>query len=381
MNLDALGLELEADIYNEKSDARAFIATNATSQVDSYSDSKIVIAFRGTASSKNVKTDFQWAQEALPETFIAGADGQAEYQVNVSSTSHDLETGCAGKATLVQNEGRLQRGLIHDADHILRSAPITRQAFPCVHSGFIQAYSSIRDEIIEKVIEVMERQITKALDRCNDAYDDASQDEIPFVLPKIYVTGHSLGGALAQLLALDISCNIEIKMHGSSKHRRTEHIRGQSDAAVIIKNTFSATDAASISVQKRSRTTSDQRHSANERKSSRRNSFPSPRKNGSPVTIRRAEDSAEFVLGMLSGIGFAGGKDNSRSLRPPVAVYTFGQPRVGNYAFARFYKAHVPHTFRVVSEGDAITSLPFPMVCSLALYKHAGLEVILDEGR
>jgi Lipase (class 3). len=56
------------------------------------------------------------------------------------------------------------------------------------------------------------------------------------------------------------------------------------------------------------------------------------------------------------------------------------QPRVGNHAFTRFYKAHVPHTFRVVAEGDAITSLPLPTSCPPALYKHAGLEVILDEG-
>jgi len=66
-------------------------------------------------------------------------------------------------------------------------------------------------------------------------------------------------------------------------------------------------------------------------------------------------------------------------LRPPIAVYTYGQPRVGNHAFARLYKQRVPHTFRVATEGDAITTTPTAMMCG-GWYKHAGLEVMLDEG-
>ena len=46
MNLDSVGLELEADIFNEQSDIRAFVATNLSGQVDGESDSIVVIAFR-----------------------------------------------------------------------------------------------------------------------------------------------------------------------------------------------------------------------------------------------------------------------------------------------------------------------------------------------
>mmetsp|Transcript_24568 Transcript_24568/g.40202 ORF Transcript_24568/g.40202 Transcript_24568/m.40202 type:complete len:156 (-) Transcript_24568:907-1374(-) len=42
------------------------------------------------------------------------------------------------------------------------------------------------------------------------------------------------------------------------------------------------------------------------------------------------------------------------------------------------YKQRVPHSFRIVNEGDAITAIPNYLCCG-GIYKHAGLEVILDE--
>jgi hypothetical protein len=101
-----------------------------------------------------------------------------------------------GKATFVQNNSRHAHGLIHEADHLLRSAPVTRLVYPCVHSGFIEAYNLVRDGIIEKVIEVLERQIDKSINRCHEEDDYTNGERAPFVLPKIYVTGHSLGGGM-----------------------------------------------------------------------------------------------------------------------------------------------------------------------------------------
>jgi hypothetical protein len=189
MNLDTLGLGLEADIFNEKTDTRAFVASNIADQVDGERDSIIVVAFRGTASSTNLKTDFNFGQEKLPDHFIDGAGNQPEFQINVTNAHNkDIEMTGETIANLTHRENNTTKGLIDEADLILRSAPLTRLAFPCVHSGFIQAYSLIRDEIIEKVIEVMERQINKALKRCGTNSE-------ALVLPKIYVTGHSLGGS------------------------------------------------------------------------------------------------------------------------------------------------------------------------------------------
>ena len=81
-----------------------------------------------------------------------------------------------------------------------------------------------------------------------------------------------------------------------------------------------------------------------------------------------------------------------------VAMYTFGSPRVGNKHFATLFDARVPNAFRVVYEGDIVTSQPkhsqswiYLVCCCLFLgpigyvwnplllrtYKHAGVPVIL----
>ena len=62
MDIQSIGLQLEADIYDDETDTRAFVSSNLSSQVDGEEDSIIVVAFRGTASSTNVKTDFNFNQ-------------------------------------------------------------------------------------------------------------------------------------------------------------------------------------------------------------------------------------------------------------------------------------------------------------------------------
>jgi len=41
-----------------------------------------------------------------------------------------------------------------------------------------------------------------------------------------------------------------------------------------------------------------------------------------------------------------------------VKSYSYGDPRVGNYNFTRFYKAYVPDTFRVVNNKDIVPAVP-----------------------
>jgi Lipase (class 3) len=79
---------------------------------------------------------------------------------------------------------------------------------------------------------------------------------------------------------------------------------------------------------------------------------------------------------------FIGNEDGARvDTHRDVVCYTFGAPRVGNAQFARLYNSRCPWTFRVVFDGDFITSLPPKIVasgCRLAFYKHLGNEAWVD---
>ena len=53
---------------------------------------------------------------------------------------------------------------------------------------------------------------------------------------------------------------------------------------------------------------------------------------------------------------------------------------IGNTQFKKVYKSRVPHTFRVATEGDAITSILTVGKGFSGIYRHAGLEVLLEDG-
>jgi hypothetical protein len=167
----------------------------------------------------------------------------------------------------------------------------------------------------------MKRQVDKAIKRSRNT-SDANE---PITLPKIYLTGHSLGGCLSQILALDLASNCEI---------------------VIIQPSETAVAHDILSKHRLSSFDNDE---------------------------EALSDSEDFLHGHNL-------PKKVIRLRPPIAVYTYGQPRVGNVAFKTIYKQRVPHTYRIVTEGDAFTSMPtLGPLCS-GIYRHAGLEVLLEEG-
>ena len=60
MDLNSIGLRLEAAILDEATNTQAFVATNVADQVDGTEDSIIVIAFRGSVDAVNAKTDLKY---------------------------------------------------------------------------------------------------------------------------------------------------------------------------------------------------------------------------------------------------------------------------------------------------------------------------------
>jgi hypothetical protein len=227
---------------------------------------------------------------------------------------------------------------------ILQATPVTRSSFPRVHEGFQEVYTQLRRKLLDILFPVMQRQLAKSLKQ-----EDGNTNQLqqPLALPKIYCTGHSLGGSLAQLLALDLASNCEIVLP-------------------VASHSNNATTATTTPVATAMSTAEDEIFNlpspTSYQKSEHGRAVPVPDTSSSnPHPPTKATTHREIRL------------------KPPIAVYTFGQPRVGNKAFSRLYKQKVPHTFRIVNEGDIITTMPNLVFCG-GMYKHSGLAVLLDEG-
>ena len=55
-----------------------------------------------------------------------------------------------------------------------------------------------------------------------------------------------------------------------------------------------------------------------------------------------------------------------------ISMYSFGSPRVGNSSFAQLFNRMVPDSFRTVIDGDVVTSVP------PTGYRHIGTEAVVD---
>lgn len=349
MKLASIGLRLEAAILDETTNTQAFVATNVADQVDGVADSIIVISFRGSVDTSNLITDLKSRMVPLHdqligidnapfkvtknEFFVEDKDGWTWNNAIDCSETHTVscfsprntlvESGCLSFPASAPEKRHPTSAVTSGAMAVLSATPVARDTLPCVHEGFQEVYAVVRKKVIESVLPVIQRQMSKACTTRDTPGIEPEKE--PLALPKLYITGHSLGGSLAQLLALDLANNCELTIDVNP-----ESTGGTPENEIFRLPTPASTSAKGFS-----------------------DSESSP--------LRRYPTSERL------------------SLTPPIACYTFGEPRVGNRAFSRLYKQKVPHTFRVATEGDPITAMPH-VVCS-GIYKHAGLEVVLDEGK
>jgi triacylglycerol lipase len=95
----------------------------------------------------------------------------------------------------------------------------------------------------------------------------------------------------------------------------------------------------------------------------------------SVVSGRKEVDSGQWsVVSGEKGDGLATGRSPLAANHSPLvtSLYTFGQPRVGNAAWARWYDSlHGGRSFRVIHAEDVVARLPW----LLDFYRHAGHEV------
>lgn len=132
--LEIAGLKEHLLIAEQSSDTQAIIGWSSAAD----GPRRIVLAFRGTASRQNVMSDVQAWRTPFP------------YQHQV--------------------------------------APSYWTGRPMVHKGFLEAWLTVREQVLQQVTSLMK----------------STAPEHPC---QILVTGHSLGGALAQLAAYDIKMN------------------------------------------------------------------------------------------------------------------------------------------------------------------------------
>lgn len=328
------GFELAEFISNEPTDTHAFLARHK-------SESKLVLAFRGSSSNTHWFHNLRFAQTEINletmqpvagGTLVWGLDAQAALAAMHDEEDEEDNSAFAAIASLLQRGGqelpslnelahgggdersmgsdesedgqlrpqavasmlkrqarklnsnvrrsadKLREEIEHSAawvgDHLehsleslhLERLPVLSKVLRgAVHTGFWESYLSIRAE----VQRALRRALRQSLIR------PTSSDSL-----ELYITGHSLGGALATLAAFDVAVNILPRVN-----RRRHH----------------------------------------------------------------------FQL-------------------PPVSItmYNFGSPRVGSYAFSSVYQGLIPNTFRVVVDGDIVSGVPS------AWYKHVGTEVVVD---
>jgi hypothetical protein len=352
MSLESIGLKLERCLRDPSTDTQAYVATNLHRQVDGEEDSIIVVAFRGTSNVTNMQIDLKYRQVPLLDQIIGIADfpifqiskddvvmndsgswfWDSPYTREVAVNSSAPKESCLPFVCRGDRPKSASAAISLGAKAVLAATPMTRQTLPCVHEGFLEAYSHLRQPLLECVVQVLKRQLNLALERSKRG---------SLVLPKIYVTGHSSGGSVGQLFALDLASNCELKV-------QTQRARLKSELNVDG-------DCQTSSIP----------------------STPIKLSAGTDVFLSPFDENKRW----FSGAGEHSGERHVSELRlqPPIAVYSFGQPRLGNHAFSRLYKQRVPHTFRVANEGDVITTMPSTVLLG-GQYKHAGLEVMLDEG-
>jgi hypothetical protein len=133
--------------------------------------------------------DSAWEIKTSPTSIIKNILHPSLYPTAASCSSNSLSSK-NGDAT-----SNLLPAVTDGAKAIIRATPMARQALPCVHEGFLRNYLKVRQEIIETILEVLKRQVDKSVERSRFSESTCLfLDPEPITFPKIYVTGHSLGG-------------------------------------------------------------------------------------------------------------------------------------------------------------------------------------------
>ena len=203
MNLSSVGLKLVAETNDKATDTHGFVCCNVKEIFDGEVRGRgdvIAVFFRGSVTFENFKTDLDTEQVGIRslllkphKTVIDLATGEVSTRTSSSPAfSLDNYDSSDDEGDFVSNHsaGNSNNLLTFDCPHNV-----------LCHQGFLSSYLSVREEMLAAVLSCFTRTALKN-----------SNNRKKFVVPKVYICGHSLGGALAQLFALDLAMNYIVKI-------------------------------------------------------------------------------------------------------------------------------------------------------------------------
>lgn len=219
-DLDSLNLQLISEIESKELQLSSFVAARQSEKL-------IVVAFRGTSGYHNVKTDLMFNQILMPDLTLQQQQSAVSNSIVSKETdaladeilqiflfppqvakSEVLADGCDMEVDVDPNVLQAEPRIFKEfKERIAKGMSNLSRRFQSsskarIHAGFWIAYSSMRRQLYASVIKALVLLVR------NNKYDKGKSSLLGSI--HIQLTGHSLGGALASLAALDLSENMSV---------------------------------------------------------------------------------------------------------------------------------------------------------------------------